>query len=141
MKITLLYIAGLILLSISDSFATEYPFNYHRHLYGAEQGYAKSQYQTALLYMEGEYIAFDYDKGLYWLNKAVEQNYPPALCTLAAITAEGKEGIVEKDKPKARKLVDKGIELSEKNQRQRFMSFCRTIKKDYQLSESEVDKK
>ena len=141
MKMKLSFIAGLILLSISDSFASEYPFNYHRYLYGAEQGYAKSQYQTALLYMEGEYIAFDYNKGLYWLNKSVEQNYPPALCTLAAITAEGKEAMVEKDELKARHLVDKGIELSEKNQQQRFLSFCRTIKRDYQLSESEVDEK
>lgn len=129
----LVFITGVCLFLADNLSASDYPFNYHRYFYGAEQGYAKSQYQLALLYMEGKYISLDYDTGLYWLKKAVEQDYPPALCSLAAIIAQGREGVIDSDEIKATQLLDKGISLSQKNHQQRFLSFCRNIKKKYQL--------
>jgi len=39
----------------------------------AEQGYARGQYNLALIYLVGEGVAQDYVEGLKWLRKAAEQ--------------------------------------------------------------------
>lgn len=49
----------------------------------AEAGYSFSQYVLGTLYRQGEYVDRDWDKAIYWLSLAAENNEPEALKGLA----------------------------------------------------------
>ena len=75
---------------------------------GAELGFADAQYALGDCYYEGEGVAKDLQKAVYWFQKAAEQGYAPAQYSLGYCYQEG-EGI-EKDIVQAIKWYDKASE-------------------------------
>ena len=54
------------------------------HLFkAAEQGDASAQSNLGVMYENGEGVAKDYKKAVYWLRKAADQGFAPAKEALA----------------------------------------------------------
>ncbi|UXZ04738.1 tetratricopeptide repeat protein [Moraxella nasicaprae] len=77
----------------------------------AEQGHAKSQYNLATMYSDGQGVARDEKKAAEWYTKAAEQGHPEAQFNLAVMYRKGYG--VAKDKAIAKewfgKACDNGI--------------------------------
>ena len=59
----------------------------------AVQGYAAGEYRLATMYIIGEGVEKNAEKGLYWLNLAAEKDFIPALRSLAQVHRYGEMGL------------------------------------------------
>jgi TPR repeat protein len=73
------------------------------YLKAAQQGYAKSQYNLGMLYLEELH---DEVQSLRWLREAAEQNWPSAEYNLGVFFANGSAGL-SKDKSQAKKWMER----------------------------------
>lgn len=77
----------------------------------AELGYVPAQLRTGVAYLSGKGIAQDYQKAVYWLQKAAEQNNASAISNLALCYSNGYG--VAKDEKKAIELYQKAANLGD----------------------------
>ena len=75
----------------------------------AQKGNPKAQYDLGVIYaLGGKDVIVDNHKALEWLNKAVDQKYPKAMCGLGTMYAEGRG--VERNPERAVKLFTAAAE-------------------------------
>ena len=72
------------------------------------EGYAPAQYQMALMYQHGHFVAKDAMKALELFQLSAAQNYPDAQFELALLYTEGK--FIKKDLNKAFELTNKAAQ-------------------------------
>ena len=77
----------------------------------AEGGDAVCQHQVGMMYYYGEGVAVDYEQARLWIEKAVAQDHPGAVCTLGVMYADG-QGVTPSFQ-RARELYKRGIEFGE----------------------------
>jgi TPR repeat protein len=61
------------------------------YIKAAKQEHAKAQYELSVIYSEKSLDKIDYEQHLYWLKKAVQNNYDKAIHNLATIAANVKK--------------------------------------------------
>lgn len=74
-------------------------------------GYAKGQYTLGRYHLLGEVFPKDLTNALNWLEKAVEQDYTPAMTALSAMYMFG-DGVKVNGK-KAVELLDRAVDLGD----------------------------
>jgi TPR repeat protein len=67
----------------------------------AEQGDAEAQFNLGSLYYQGLGVSQDYKEAVKWLLKAAEQGHIFSQATLGTVYAEGVQGVVPKEPPRA----------------------------------------
>lgn len=84
---------------------------YYRHLHAkdyaaafaaitveAQKGHAHAQAELASMYLMGQGMPVDVDKGIHWLDKSVAQGHLPAMAMLGGLHANPQFGHVDLDK-------------------------------------------
>ncbi len=84
----------------------------------AEQGDSKAQFNLAMMYSWGSGVEKDDEKFDYWIKKAAEQEYPPALMSLAV-------GFLNREDP------EKFLELATKAAEQGYCEAMRRLGAEY----------
>lgn len=70
----------------------------------ANQGHPLAPFKLSSIYMNGQNGPADFEKGLFWLKKAVEREDPVAVSSLAVMHINGTGGLT-KDVEKGRKML------------------------------------
>ena len=55
----------------------------------ATKGSADAQFRLANIYLDSEYVEYDEDQAIYWLEKAVAQNHPEAKFVYEQVISDG----------------------------------------------------
>ena len=84
----------------------------------AELGYVPAQLRTGVAYLSGKGTAQDYQKAVYWLQKAADQNNASAISNLALCYSNGYG--VAKDEQKAMALYQKAANLGDTTASKQF---------------------
>ena len=69
-----------------------------------------NQYQVGFMYCKGHGVAVDYKLARPWVEKAVAQDHPNAVCSLGVMYMNG-EGVTRPSFRRARELFKRAIEL------------------------------
>lgn len=80
-------------------------------LKSANSGSAESQCMVGILYLKGEGVDQDTQKGIQWLERSADQDFTPAMLTLAGLIAAG--GVESKGTSDMLKLLERAGNLGE----------------------------
>jgi TPR repeat protein len=77
------------ILSASEEASAPPASDIEAHIQAAEQGDPEAQYSLALRYIYGTGTRKDAKQGIFWLQKAIDQEYPKAVYRYAKLFEEG----------------------------------------------------